>query len=346
MQSALVPPGSETGVYYIPICNLPFDTTWRPLKEWLSRDCQIDYVQIFAVSTSGWIRVIGSYNFQRACDRLKDEIFNGRLIKYDDRNVTSPVLVKDVLDSNASPVSESSMHRQPAVAPMHYQDTSSHLYGATEGYGQWNMAPAPSYDVYEIEQQAWFQDDMASNEFSATANQYIPTEQRKVIIKHIANNASEEQIKTLIKQSLERVTSVKAELQRIDVPRGPGSQTRGHAFATFRTPEIAQGVTDVLNATQWHSRQLEARLIGETFTEQQAIRTSQSSSSRHKKSADTSKKKKQGEKARITASSGSASRQTGESSSRQARTQHSGGPVIADGTSHRPRSKSKERRRR
>ncbi|KAK7441948.1 hypothetical protein Landi51_09938 [Colletotrichum acutatum] len=96
MQPYLARPGMETGVFYIPIANLPFDTNWRQFKDWLREGCVVDHVQIFGPSTSGWIRVMGQHNFYGACDRLKEGVFHGRRIMFDDRNMSNPIMIKDV----------------------------------------------------------------------------------------------------------------------------------------------------------------------------------------------------------------------------------------------------------
>ncbi|KND86246.1 hypothetical protein TOPH_09121 [Tolypocladium ophioglossoides CBS 100239] len=65
-----VPPGNETGIYYIPIGGLPFSTVWQLLKDWLRKGgCNVDHIQIFQKSTSGWIRLVGKENFERTLRR-------------------------------------------------------------------------------------------------------------------------------------------------------------------------------------------------------------------------------------------------------------------------------------
>ncbi|KAH9243678.1 hypothetical protein CCHR01_16388 [Colletotrichum chrysophilum] len=386
MQVGQLPPGPETGNFYIPICNLPFDTRWQALKEWLSRDCEVDYIQLYH-PTSGWIRVKGPYNFYRACDRLKDGVFNGRRIIYDDSNMTSAIVVKEVHnDENAIPVNGTVRSRQPTPAPFSAQidhQPSPYSYASSEASSFEQQVPtdlghfSQGYDGTQI-QGAWCPEYPAyvsnSGFFPSTAaptnqpSQAVSVEHRRIIIRRIGHSTPEDQIKALIKQSLARVTPVKAELQRIDVPRGSGSQNRGHAFATFRTADIARSVAESLNGKTWNSRRLEARLTTEGVAEEQASRASPtptSSSSSRQKKCDSSRKKTS-EKARAPVPSGSASRppepsssrslrqgssgssslsSVEPSSSRQTRSQQPAGPVIADGTSRRSRSESKEGRR-
>ncbi|KAF6827021.1 hypothetical protein CMUS01_09179 [Colletotrichum musicola] len=376
MQSAMVPPGPETGVYYIPICNLPFDTKWRPLKEWLCNDCEVDYVQVFTISTSGWIRVLGPYNFYAACDRMKEGVFNGRRIMYDDRNLTSPVLIKDVLDSNASPVSSVSRLATrpppPAFAPTHHLQSSAYSYSSSSElsydqvragrcsdrglrhfslifhHAQWSLDAAASGQGYQVAPQVlppettWYPESAPTYESYANAAETdVAVENRRVIIRRIGHGVSDEQVKTLVKQALERVTPAKEELQRIDVPRGSGNQTKGCAFAVFRTPGVARSVAETLDGKTWNSRRLEARLTNEGSADERPSHVSQGSSSRHRKGGDSSRKKRSTDRPKEPAPSAS-----GESSSSyQSRSQETQAPVIADGTSRGCRSGSKEKRR-
>ncbi|KAL0930838.1 uncharacterized protein CTRU02_213573 [Colletotrichum truncatum] len=365
MQSAQVPPGTETGIFYIPICNLPFETRWKPLKEWLCRDCEVDYVQIFTISTSGWIRVRGSYNFHRVCGRLKEGVFNGRRIMYDDRNMTSSVVLKEVHDPNASPVSAPLGPGQAGLASIDRHQNSSYSFGPFYGtpydsvraQAFHNLSPVNDGHHTAQQQETWYPDDVPSAGFfpstSTTSSfgssdkpkQVVATEHRRIIIRRIGHNISEDQIRELIKLSLERITPVASELQRIEIPRGSSNQTRGHAFATFRTPEIARSVAESLNGKTWNSRQLEARLTNEGLTEEQSNSGSQNATSRQSKVSDGAKRKRPTDKVRASGSSGFSIRPSSElSSSRLFQNQQTTGPIIADGTSRRSRSKSKERK--
>lgn len=84
--SQLVLPGDQTGIYYITFSNvgsnsshviegetncqeqLPFDALVRSLKEWIRKEasCEVDYVEVFPKSTSGWVRLKGKDNFKKA----------------------------------------------------------------------------------------------------------------------------------------------------------------------------------------------------------------------------------------------------------------------------------------
>ncbi|KAF9875589.1 hypothetical protein CkaCkLH20_06970 [Colletotrichum karsti] len=361
-----IPPGAETGNFYIPICNLPFDTTWKSLKDWLSSGCEVDYVRLYG-PTSGWIRVKGPYNFYRACDLLRDGVFDGRRIIFDDSNMTSAVVVKEIHDDeNATPASVPARHRQTELplgsATVTTRQASSSTYASSEAfYDQWIPNPSTTSQTHpNIQQQAtWYPDNLPSGGFFPDnshpypqfmtppneSRQTVPIEQRRIIVRRIGHNTPEDQIKALIKQCLERVTPVKAELQRIDVPRGSSSQNKGHAFATFRSADIARRVAELLNGKTWNTRRLEARLTNEGLTEEQSSRApqSQGSGSRQRKGNDSTKKRSN---ERTTAPNSNNCSSGESSSSRQSRHRPPTGPVIADGTSHRAQSESKERKRR
>ncbi|EFY98632.1 RNA recognition motif (RRM) superfamily protein [Metarhizium robertsii] len=97
-----VEPGEKTGVYYMPICNLPFGTSWQDFKDWLRVDCDVDHVELFQSSTSGWIRLRGEENFNKAWSRVKNEYFRNRAIIASDRNRTESIKIKELVDSRVA----------------------------------------------------------------------------------------------------------------------------------------------------------------------------------------------------------------------------------------------------
>ncbi|KAJ4391462.1 hypothetical protein N0V93_005079 [Gnomoniopsis smithogilvyi] len=66
------------------------------MKDYVRQVCDVDHVEIFQKSTSGWIRVKGRENFDKAYERLNGKEFNGRAIIADGRNSVSPILVRDL----------------------------------------------------------------------------------------------------------------------------------------------------------------------------------------------------------------------------------------------------------
>ncbi|KAK1640170.1 hypothetical protein BDP81DRAFT_159227 [Colletotrichum phormii] len=332
MQPQMVPPGLETGTFYIPIANLPFDTNWRQFKDWLREGCVVDHVQIFGPSTSGWIRVMGQHNFHGACDRLKEGVFHGRRIMFDDRNISSPIMIKDVeVNENSASTQARSQRHESALD---YQRAGPYPYDSYPGtsYPQWDPNTFnPSQGDYNTQQPvAWY--DGHSGMYPTSPGQTVITEQRRIVVSRIGRNTSDDQIRAFIQQS----TSSKSELQRIDIPRGSNNQRKGgHAFATFRTPDTALSAVKALNGKSLSGHEIEARLTNEGITEGQP----QNPVSRPKKSGDPSKKKRSsGKPTSLTTTSSSSSRPSGESSSsRQPQA------IVVDGSKYRSKSGSKER---
>ncbi|KAH9225546.1 hypothetical protein K456DRAFT_1766865 [Colletotrichum gloeosporioides 23] len=329
MQFGQLPSGPETGNFYSPSCNA--------LKEWLSCDCKVDYIQPYH-PTSGWIRVKGPHNFY---DRLEDGVFNGRRIIYDGSNLTSAIVVKEVHDDESTtPVNGTVRSHQQAPASFSAQtdhQPAPYSYASSEpsslvvqarasvttwcrptvsdlqqvptdlGYfsegcnstqtqGTW-CPECPAY----VSNRGFLSSDAAPSNRSSQA---VSVEHRRITIRRIEHSTPEDQIKASIKRSLVRVTPVKTELQRVEVPGGSGSDNRRHAFATSRTGGIARSVADLLNGNR-----LEARLTAEGVAEEQASRacpTPSSGSSSWQKKCDKSKQKTS-ERARAPVSSRPAS---------------------------------------
>lgn len=66
-----VPPGSQTGLYYIPVSNLPWNTDWKHLKDF-ARNQQpdgsclaIEHAHVWSGTntTDGWVSVRGHADF-------------------------------------------------------------------------------------------------------------------------------------------------------------------------------------------------------------------------------------------------------------------------------------------
>ncbi|PHH69349.1 hypothetical protein CDD80_6798 [Ophiocordyceps camponoti-rufipedis] len=94
-----VPPGDETGIYYLPISGLPFGTIWQLLKDWLRHaGCDVDHIEVFQKSTSGWVRLIGKHNFERALRHLRTIPYNNRLLICHDRNRSESVKIMELID--------------------------------------------------------------------------------------------------------------------------------------------------------------------------------------------------------------------------------------------------------
>ncbi|RBA09256.1 hypothetical protein FPRO05_06393 [Fusarium proliferatum] len=127
-----VGPGDETGIYYITICNLPFATSWQELKDWTRTACVVDHIEVFQSSTSGWVRVRGRENFERAwAALLNGGVFKGRSIIASDRNRKHSIKIKELaappqavilqtLQYQATPPSPYVLPTQMAMPPQYF----------------------------------------------------------------------------------------------------------------------------------------------------------------------------------------------------------------------------------
>ncbi|KAK8114072.1 hypothetical protein PG999_006141 [Apiospora kogelbergensis] len=138
-----VPPGDQTGLYYILISNLPWQTSWQQLKDHVRTVCAVERVEIFNESTSGWVSVRGRDSFNLALHFLSTELFNGRPTFADGRNAEQSIPIKKLVDTNLPDASsrspQTSRYTTPPPLSMPYSISSPPL--PTTEYGQWNTAP-------------------------------------------------------------------------------------------------------------------------------------------------------------------------------------------------------------
>jgi hypothetical protein len=68
---APVPPGNQTGFYYVIVAGLPFQCSWQRLKDFARNQqadgsyININHALVYPDSTDGWVRVKGKSDFQR-----------------------------------------------------------------------------------------------------------------------------------------------------------------------------------------------------------------------------------------------------------------------------------------
>ncbi|KAK7923087.1 hypothetical protein PG985_007158 [Apiospora marii] len=139
-----VPPGDQTGLYYILISNLPWQTSWQQVKDHVRTVCAVERVEIFNESTSGWVSVRGRESFDLALQFLSTELFNGRPTFADGRNAEQPIPIKKLVDTSLpDPTLRSPQTPRYTPPPVSYSISSPALpkHSSAE-YGQWNTAPA------------------------------------------------------------------------------------------------------------------------------------------------------------------------------------------------------------
>uniref|UniRef100_A0A0D2XDD9 RRM domain-containing protein n=1 Tax=Fusarium oxysporum (strain Fo5176) TaxID=660025 RepID=A0A0D2XDD9_FUSOF len=112
-----VGPGDETGIYYITICNLPFATSWQELKDWTRTACVVDHIEVFQSSTSGWVRVRGRDNFERAWALLNGGVFKGRSIIASDRNREHSIKIKELATPPQAVISQTLQYQARPPSP-------------------------------------------------------------------------------------------------------------------------------------------------------------------------------------------------------------------------------------
>ncbi|KAK5990287.1 hypothetical protein PT974_08554 [Cladobotryum mycophilum] len=136
-----VAPGDKTGIYYITICNLPFGSSWQELKDWLRQACTVDHIELFQTSTSGWVRLRGKDNFEKAWKHINSVDFKGRSIIASDKNRTESIKIKELVESSSHSKNERSSPapRLPyyqASSPTHYEPQLASTQYSAASYGQ------------------------------------------------------------------------------------------------------------------------------------------------------------------------------------------------------------------
>ncbi|KIL90921.1 hypothetical protein FAVG1_05617 [Fusarium avenaceum] len=150
-----VGPGDETGIYYITICNLPFGTSWQQLKDWTRTACVVDHIEVFQSSTSGWVRVRGRENFERAWGLLNGGVFNGRSIIASDKNRFQSIKIRELAIPPQGIQSQTPHYLPtppsqytspiPVVAPSQYSTSSGQYYSI-----DYPQANGPGFNAQSI----------------------------------------------------------------------------------------------------------------------------------------------------------------------------------------------------
>ncbi|KAI2637300.1 hypothetical protein GGS21DRAFT_470009 [Xylaria nigripes] len=151
----MVPPGNQTGYYYIPIANLPWQTSWQELKDHVRTVCFVEHVQINEDSTSGHVVLKGRANFDAAFRLLNGGIFHDRALIADGRNRDDWVLVKHHVDVPMStpkspPTSKHRASAQPMSPPMTQSSPSYSEWSSTSTSPSYMMIPVVSTSSYPV----------------------------------------------------------------------------------------------------------------------------------------------------------------------------------------------------
>lgn len=70
-----VPPGCETGVYYVVLAGIAWAADWRELKDFVRRNdggapIEVDHAEIYKNGGGGWVRLLDLNNFRRTFSEL------------------------------------------------------------------------------------------------------------------------------------------------------------------------------------------------------------------------------------------------------------------------------------
>ncbi|TPX10832.1 uncharacterized protein E0L32_008221 [Thyridium curvatum] len=151
--TVVVPPGKDTDVYYIPVANLGFRASRQRLKDFVTPVADVDHVEIFRRSTSGWIRVTGFENFCAAFQRLDGGIFLGRAIIACNRNAENAIAIRGVCRAGEESAIAAAYPPPAAAGPASYgadmaTPSSYGLQEYADAYGSTASASGPPDHAY------------------------------------------------------------------------------------------------------------------------------------------------------------------------------------------------------
>ncbi|SPO02740.1 uncharacterized protein DNG_05415 [Cephalotrichum gorgonifer] len=108
--------GNKTGIYHITVSNLPFNTQWTELKDFVRTVCEVDYVEVFNASTHAWVRVLGYEDYCKAFQLLNGGVFKGRYLVADCRNANEKISIRTLVDVG-QPLHRWTVASSPGPAP-------------------------------------------------------------------------------------------------------------------------------------------------------------------------------------------------------------------------------------
>ncbi|KAH8663411.1 hypothetical protein BGZ60DRAFT_432572 [Tricladium varicosporioides] len=158
-----VPPGFLTGLFYIVVSGLPWNTSWQDLKDYSRGPLDdgsfltIDCVMVYPGTTDGWVRVWGREEFLKVLARLDGGIMKHKGLIADGRNATEWLTLKSLnvdkanngrQQNETSSSFESATWESQEVKPMNAytpsQAETPQFVGTTQhhpvGQMQWNYA--------------------------------------------------------------------------------------------------------------------------------------------------------------------------------------------------------------
>ncbi|KAG9242020.1 hypothetical protein BJ878DRAFT_193317 [Calycina marina] len=128
--------GDITGLYYIPVANLPWGCTWQMLKDFARNSSggellDIDHALVNSGSKTGWVRVKGKENFRKALTHLNGGVLEHRCMIADGRNEMQTLTLCDTVagpppqrHQGSSSNSIQDTHQSPTISQSYYGMTS------------------------------------------------------------------------------------------------------------------------------------------------------------------------------------------------------------------------------
>ncbi|KAM0482836.1 hypothetical protein ACHAP7_003937 [Fusarium lateritium] len=247
-----VGPGDETGIYYITICNLPFGTSWQQLKDWTRTACVVDHIEVFQSSTSGWVRVRGRENFERAwvfanppkSIYVADTTMRTLAVLYIIWTAYGAIAPRrhytyDEGTTRAFPVKANAVTYSPE-----YQHQAVQF-----------ALPYRSHDEYP----AYYADcSLASNEPSYRS-EYVVTEPRKLHVSPFPQQARADEVKSWVRRKVD-----KTKIESMEIPKNSNSRyLRGYVLVVFDSVASANTAIDQLNKARFQGRRVIARPTSE-----------------------------------------------------------------------------------
>ncbi|KAF4627144.1 hypothetical protein G7Y89_g11013 [Cudoniella acicularis] len=218
-----VAPGDETGLYYIPVAGLPWQSSWQDVKDFTRLGnhpgdyINVDCVMVYPGTTNGW----WNYPLQNQYGHYAPLSLSLPLHASSPQN---PTLYVPVTQAPSFPA----MGTCPTPPPTPYALMSPQIMVVP--FQQWNQAPV------------------------------IQTEARKIMIKKLPHLVNERTLKGFLQQFLNLECGP---IHEIIIARDSKNEPRGHAFVTFHSYAAAKTAIDMLDGYQYWGHDLQAKFAKE-----------------------------------------------------------------------------------
>ncbi|KAK6219040.1 hypothetical protein LQW54_002542 [Pestalotiopsis sp. IQ-011] len=303
-----VGPGNQTGLYYILLSNLPWQTSWKQMKDHVRTVCSaVERVEIFNESTSGW-----------TCRRCREA--SG------DSNITSHS--KDSTANDAVSGDHATIDVAGSIEPRSdYRDNNYWYQSYDSNYVEnppMMIGQIPAYQA-ELSYQYSQPSEPYNNHYSTMPEipqapvqahmqsppAVIETEYRKIIIKNLSRWAQSDQIKSLLRS---RCGFGGGEVNSIKIPRSREGGHRRHAMITFEKGEHAARAVQRLHDFRFEGHQLDVKITNEGVSQSEERKPKRQPAENPSPCASVLEKKEKPIKKGVVVANGSSIRPTSQSS--------------------------------